>query len=149
MLPAASHAAGAGSSRGDPGGPRFRVGWRLTHARRSDRGQAPVEGCYTAAPVTATLPQSFGRYTLIERIGEGGMAEVYLAEAGVAEGLKKRVVIKKIRAEIADEPEFVRMFVAEAEIALGLNHANVVQVFDFGRVEGAFYLAMELVEGLD
>ncbi|HEY8379198.1 MAG TPA: serine/threonine-protein kinase, partial [Nannocystis sp.] len=97
----------------------------------------------------APLPQTFGRYRLLQRIGEGGMAEVYLAEVGVAEGLKKRVVIKKIRGDVADRPEFMRMFVAEAEIALGLNHANIVQVFDFGRVEGVFYLAMELVEGLD
>ncbi|WAS99507.1 serine/threonine-protein kinase [Nannocystis punicea] len=94
-------------------------------------------------------PQIFGRYTLIQRIGEGGMADVFLAEAGVAEGLKKRVVIKKIRSDVADQPEFMRMFVAEAEVALGLNHANIVQVFDFGRVGGAFYLAMELVEGVD
>jgi len=95
------------------------------------------------------LPQTFGRYTLTQRIGEGGMAEVYLAEAVVAEGLKKRVVIKKIRADVADQPEFHRMFVAEAEIALGLNHANIVQVFDFGQVHGGFFLAMELVEGVD
>lgn len=96
-----------------------------------------------------SLPHSFGRYTLTRRIGEGGMADVYLAEAIVAEGLKKRVVIKKIRADVADQPEFMRMFVAEAEIALGLNHANIVQVFDFGQVHGDFYLAMELVEGAD
>lgn len=95
------------------------------------------------------LPQSFGRYTLIQRIGEGGMAEVFLAEAVVAEGLRKRVVIKKIRGDVAGQPEFLRMFVAEAEIALGLNHANIVQVFDFGQVHGGFYLAMELVEGVD
>lgn len=97
----------------------------------------------------AALPQTFGRYTLTRRIGEGGMAEVYLAEAVVAEGLKKRVVIKKIRSDVADQREFTRMFVEEAEIALGLNHANIVQVFDFGQVHGAFYLAMELVEGVD
>mgnify|MGYP003951773403 CR=1 FL=1 len=77
------------------------------------------------------------------------MAEVYLAQVTVAEGLSKRVVVKKIRKEFADQPEFTRMFVEEAKIALGLNHANIVQVFDFGQVHGSFYLAMELVEGLD
>jgi serine/threonine protein kinase/tetratricopeptide (TPR) repeat protein len=99
--------------------------------------------------VSLALPHAFGRYTLTERIGEGGMAEVYLADVPVAEGLIKRVVIKKIRKELADQPEFTRMFVEEAKIALGLNHANIVQVFDFGQVHGSFYLAMELVEGLD
>ncbi len=77
------------------------------------------------------------------------MAEVYLAQVTVAEGLSKRVVIKKIRKELADQPEFTRMFVDEAKIALGLNHANIVQVFDFGQVHGSFYLAMELIEGVD
>ena len=95
------------------------------------------------------LPHAFGRYTLTQRIGEGGMAEVFLAQVTVAEGLSKRVVIKKIRKELADQPEFTRMFVDEAKIALGLNHANIVQVFDFGQVHGSFYLAMELIEGQD
>ena len=95
------------------------------------------------------LPHAFGRYTLTQRIGEGGMAEVFLAQVTVAEGLSKRVVIKKIRKELADQPEFTRMFVDEAKIALGLNHANIVQVFDFGQVHGGFFLAMELVEGVD
>ncbi len=96
-----------------------------------------------------TLPQAFGRYVLVQIIGEGGMAEAYFATVRVAEGLTKRVVIKKIRKEFADQPEFTRMFVEEAKIALSLNHANIVQVFDFGQVHGAFYLAMELVEGID
>jgi len=95
------------------------------------------------------LPQIFGRYVLTEVIGEGGMAEVYLANVRVAEGLTKRVVIKKIRKDFADQREFTRMFVDEAKVALSLNHANIVQVFDFGQVHGTFYLAMELVEGID
>lgn len=95
------------------------------------------------------LPQPFGRYVLTRLIGEGGMAEVYQASVRVAEGLTKWVVIKKIRKEFADEREFTRMFVDEAKIALGLNHANIVQVFDFGQVRGIFYLAMELIEGVD
>ncbi|MBL8970891.1 MAG: serine/threonine protein kinase, partial [Myxococcales bacterium] len=102
-----------------------------------------------APPVPLALPPAFGRYTLTQRIGEGGMAEVFLGQVTVAEGLSKRVVIKKIRKELADQPEFTRMFVDEAKIALGLNHANIVQVFDFGQVHGSFYLAMELIEGQD
>ncbi len=96
-----------------------------------------------------TLPHSFGRYTLTHMLGEGGMAEVYKASVRVAEGLTKWVVIKKIKREFAAEREFTRMFVDEAKIALSLNHANIVQVFDFGQIRGDFYLAMELIEGLD
>lgn len=96
-----------------------------------------------------TLPHSFGRYTLTRMLGEGGMAEVYQASVRVAEGLTKWVVIKKIKPEFAAEHEFTRMFVDEAKIALSLNHANIVQVFDFGQIRGDFYLAMELIEGLD
>ena len=98
---------------------------------------------------TPDLPRVFGRYVLRQLIGEGGMAEVYLATVQVAAGLTKRVVIKKIRQAYADHQEFTRMFVDEAKIALSLNHANIVQVFDFGQVQGAFYLAMEQVEGVD
>ncbi|GEM_PF-3818000 len=99
--------------------------------------------------MASRLPQTFGRYVLTELIGEGGMAEVYLADVRVAQGLTKRMVIKKIRKDFADQHEFTRMFVEEAKIALSLNHANIVQVFDFGQVRGTFYLAMELVDGTD
>ncbi|EDM77554.1 serine/threonine kinase PKN11 [Plesiocystis pacifica SIR-1] len=95
------------------------------------------------------LPRPFGRYVLTRLIGEGGMAEVYRASVRVAEGLTKWVVIKKIRADFADDRDFTRMFVDEAKIALSLNHANIVQVFDFGQIRGTFYLAMELIEGVD
>ncbi len=77
------------------------------------------------------------------------MAEVYLATVDVAQGLHKQVVIKKIRPEFAGDPGFTAMFVEEAKIALGLNHANLVQVFDFGEVRGQLYLAMEWVDGID
>ncbi len=99
--------------------------------------------------MTPRLPRTFGRYVLTELLGEGGMAEVYRAGVRVAEGLTKWVVIKRIRRDFADQSEFTRMFVDEAKIALSLNHANIVQVFDFGQVRGDFYLAMELIEGLD
>ncbi|PRP98123.1 serine/threonine-protein kinase [Enhygromyxa salina] len=99
--------------------------------------------------MTDDLPRPFGRYVLTRVIGEGGMAEVYQASVRVAEGLTKWVVIKRIRADFADDRDFTRMFVDEAKIALSLNHANIVQVFDFGQIRGTFYLAMELIEGVD
>ena len=78
--------------------------------------------------------EQFGKYSLIRSIGTGGMAEVFLARTTVAQGLNKQLVIKKIHPAFARSRQFVAMFVDEAKIALGLNHPNIVQVFDFGAV---------------
>ncbi|MDB4954331.1 MAG: serine/threonine protein kinase with repeat [Myxococcales bacterium] len=93
--------------------------------------------------------EQFGKYTLIRKIGTGGMAEVYLARTVVAQGLNKTLVIKKIHTAYARSRQFVTMFVDEAKIALGLNHPNIIQVFDFGAVGDTYFLAMEYVEGID
>ena len=63
------------------------------------------------------------------------------------EGFEKEVVIKRIRPVSPDDPDFVQMFIAEARLALRLNHANVVQIFDFDKHEDTYYLAMEYVRG--
>jgi eukaryotic-like serine/threonine-protein kinase len=93
--------------------------------------------------------EQFGKYQLIRRIGAGGMAEVFLARTSVAQGLTKQLVIKKIHPAFARSRQFAAMFVDEARIALGLNHPNIVQVFDFGQMGETYFLAMEYVEGLD
>src|SRR3954452_22693905 len=93
--------------------------------------------------------EQFGKYSLIRKIGTGGMAEVFLARTMVAQGLNKILVIKKIHTAYARSRQFVTMFVDEAKIALGLNHPNIIQVFDFGAVGDTYFLAMEYVEGLD
>ncbi len=93
--------------------------------------------------------EQFGKYTLIRKIGTGGMAEVFLARHPVAQGLNKTLVIKKIHTAYARSPQFGAMFRDEAMIALGLNHPNIIQVFDYGQVGDTFFLAMEYVEGLD
>ncbi len=93
--------------------------------------------------------EQFGKYTLIRKIGTGGMAEVFLARTTVAQGLNKTLVIKKIHTAYARSKQFVTMFVDEAKIALGLNHPNIIQVFDFGAVGDTYFLAMEHVEGID
>jgi len=93
--------------------------------------------------------EQFGKYSLIRKIGTGGMAEVFLARTTVAQGLNKTLVIKKIHTAYARSRQFVTMFVDEAKIALGLNHPNIVQVFDFGAVADTYFLAMEYVEGVD
>nr|WP_242593252.1 serine/threonine-protein kinase [Corallococcus exiguus] len=75
------------------------------------------------------------------------MAEIFLCTARGPEGFEKEVVIKRVRAFLASDPDFVQMFIAEARLASRLNHANVVQIFDFDKHEDTYYLAMEYVRG--
>ncbi len=89
------------------------------------------------------------RYELLDRIAVGGMAEVFRAKALGAHGFEKTLAIKKIIPELAKDPEFEERFIVEAKLAVGLSHANVVQVMDFGRFAGTLFIAMELVDGLD
>jgi serine/threonine protein kinase/tetratricopeptide (TPR) repeat protein len=94
-------------------------------------------------------PETFGRYALLEKIGQGGMADVFRAKSYGVEGFEKVLVIKRILPKLAREPKFVEMFVREAKLSVRLSHANVVQVFDLGRVGDALFIAMEYVHGLD
>lgn len=89
----------------------------------------------------------FGKYLLLERLGAGGMAEVFLAKSAGASGINKFVAIKRILPQHSDNEEFVDMFKEEAKIAVNLNHSNVVSIFDFGFERKQFYLAMEYFEG--
>jgi serine/threonine protein kinase len=91
----------------------------------------------------------FGKYHLLERLGRGGMAEVWKAKALGPMGYARKLVVKRILPELACDDEFVRMFVAEARLSASLNHRNIVQVYEFGDVAGEFYLAMEWVHGRD
>ena len=97
-------------------------------------------------PVT---PERFGRYVLLDRIGEGGMAEVFRAIMPGAEGFKRTLVVKRIHSQHGQSARFVDMFVHEARIGAMLNHPNIVQVYDFGNVDGHFFLAMEYLCGRD
>ncbi|MFW5878754.1 MAG: serine/threonine-protein kinase [Myxococcota bacterium] len=89
----------------------------------------------------------FGRYILKRRLAKGGMAEVFLADYQATRGLKKPVVLKKILPAFADDERFVQMFIDEARISVELSHGNIAQVFDFGEIDGEYFLAMELVRG--
>ncbi len=75
------------------------------------------------------------------------MAEIFLASSFGPEGFEKQVVIKRIRPTFADDASFVEMFVSEARLVSKLNHANIVQIFDFDRHDDTFYIAMEYVRG--
>ena len=94
-------------------------------------------------------PQQFGKYLLTERIGSGGMAEIFRATAFGVEGFTKEICIKRILPTLSSDQTFVNMFIDEAKIAVSLHHANVVQVFDLGRIGEHYFIAMELVRGRD
>src|SRR5919109_1736040 len=85
-----------------------------------------------------------GRYRLLERIGSGGMADVWAAEDT---HLGRRVAIKILHHRFSQDREFVERFRREAEAAASLQHPNVVNVFDRGELDGTFYIAMEYLEG--
>ncbi|WP_420718337.1 protein kinase domain-containing protein [Pyxidicoccus sp. MSG2] len=89
----------------------------------------------------------FGRYELQDPIGRGGMAETWRARLMGAAGVTKSVLIKKVLPEFADDEAFISMFISEARISATLSHGNVAQVFDFGQVDGNYFLAMEFVDG--
>jgi eukaryotic-like serine/threonine-protein kinase len=101
------------------------------------------------------LNETFGRYRLLDRLGEGGMAEVFKAKSFGVEGFEKVLVIKRILPTLAEQDRFVDMFVHEAKLAVRLSHANIVQVFDLGRIDHpngdptSYFIAMEYVPGLD
>lgn len=89
----------------------------------------------------------FGKYQLLERVATGPVSEVFQAKSHGVEGFEKVVVIKRLRAELADEADFIQAFIDSAKKAVMLSHANVVQVFDLGQEQGCYYLAMEHVAG--
>lgn len=120
----------------------------------------PAEG----ASAGDGLPRTFGRYTLFEQIGKGGMAQIYLARAETELGATRLAVVKQILPAFADDPRFAEMLIHEAKLAARLGHRRIVQVFDLGKheppvssaSEGAppsadaqLYIAMEYVEGFD
>jgi len=98
--------------------------------------------------VSGPSPQRIGRYLLLERLGVGGMAEVYLAQQAGAAGFQKLVVLKRILPHLAADRQFVEMFAREAKVAARVSHANVVQIFELGEEGGEFYIAMEYLDGL-
>lgn len=95
------------------------------------------------------VPVDFGRYRLEERLAVGGMAEIFRAKTFGVHGFEKTIVIKRILPRLSEDREFVDLFIDEARVMTQLNHPKIVQVYDFGEVEGQLFIAMEYVEGLD
>lgn len=94
-------------------------------------------------------PRQFGKYTLLEKIGTGGMAEIFKAVSRGAGDFQKVLVIKRILVRYSRDPAFVKMFKDEALITAPLQHANIVSIYEFDQVDGQYYLAMDLVNGVD
>ena len=93
--------------------------------------------------------QRFGKYLLLSRIAQGGMAELYQAKLVGDEGFEKLIAIKKILPHLAEETNLVKSFIDEAKLAAFLQHPNIVQIYDFGSVNSTYYIAMEYLYGKD
>jgi serine/threonine-protein kinase len=89
----------------------------------------------------------FGRYQLLGRIAKGGMAEIFLARE-TARGVSRHVVIKRVIQRVAADPTFIRMFLDEARLVMRLNHPNVCHIYEFGQLDGSYFIAMEHVHGM-
>ena len=112
---------------------------------------APPRVVAPAAPPRRVTPApgQFGRYQLLEKIGSGGMAEVFKARMRGEGGFEKIVAIKRIVPHMAANDAFITMFIDEAKLAAQLNHNNITHIFDLGKVDAWHYIAMEFVEGKD
>ena len=98
------------------------------------------------------LPQEgelYGKYQLVEKIATGGMAEVFRATSASIGGFEKLVALKRILPHLSTDAEFVSLFIDEAKLTVALTHGNIVQVFDFGRIDNNYFIAMEFVDGRD
>jgi serine/threonine protein kinase len=91
----------------------------------------------------------FGEYILHDRIGAGGMAEIFLATAEGIAGFERRLVIKRILPTFSGDDQFVRMFIEEAKLCEDLKHPNIVEVYDLGEIDSQYFIAMEYVDGRD
>ena len=99
--------------------------------------------------MTVADTRTFGPYEIVRRLGVGGMAETFLALRRGLHGVEQRVCLKRVLPAFAADPSFLRQFEREASIASTLRYTGIVAVVEFGDVEGAKYLALELVDGID
>src|SRR5262245_52739592 len=108
----------------------------------------PTPKSTSKAGATA-FPTRFGSYILDQKLGRGGMAEVFKARVAGLGGFEKVVCIKRVLPHLAEDRQFIQMFIQEAKLSARLTHPNIVQVFDLGEVDGLFYMALEFVRGSD
>jgi serine/threonine protein kinase len=103
----------------------------------------------TPAPWVSSALIPFGKYFLVQKLAEGGMAEIFLAKQVGAEGFERDVVLKLMLNHLSIQPELVHMFLDEAKLAARLLHPNVVQILDLGMIDGRYYICMEYLAGED
>jgi len=96
-----------------------------------------------------TEPIQFGKYSLFELIGRGGMAEVYKGRIQGPAGFERTFVVKRILPHLSDDPNFIKMFVEEAKLSARLAHPNIVHIFELGAVDGEYFISMEYIKGHD
>jgi serine/threonine protein kinase len=111
-----------------------------------------AEAAAPAARDRAATPAGeihYGPYRLLQRIAVGGMAEVFRAKRTGVEGFEKVVAVKRILPHLSDNKEFVDMFIDEAKMVAGLTHPNIVQIFDLGKIDRTYFIAMDYVHGRD
>ncbi len=106
-------------------------------------------GSSDGASYRGEFPVAFGRYLLLKRLSRGGMGEIFVAKVGEIQGFEKFVIIKKILPQLAENDDFITRFIDEAQVAIKLNHVNIAQVFEVGRVDGEYFLAIEFIDGRD
>ena len=95
----------------------------------------------------ADVLKKFGKYFLLDRLAQGGMAEIFRARLASVDGAGRIIVIKRIQAGFGSNSEFLQMFKSEIKVTMGFNHPNIAQLYDFGEEESQPYIAMELVDG--
>ncbi len=101
------------------------------------------------SPQSRVRTTPFGKYLLLDRIAVGGMAEVFLAKSFGIEGFEKIIAVKRILPTMAEDEDFIEMFIDEAKIAGHLNHANIVPIYELGKIGDSHYIAMEYIWGKD
>ncbi len=101
------------------------------------------------SPAATRDTTRFGKYRLVDRLAVGGMAEIFLAHETGSDGYEKPVVLKRIRPHLTKEASFVKMFLNEARLAAQLNHPNIVQIYDLGKMGESYFIAMEYIFGRD
>lgn len=97
--------------------------------------------------MSAVYPLFAEKYELVQQLSAGGMGEVFLARQKGLSGIDKTVVVKRILRSLVEDPDFVSMFLDEARIAADLRHPNIVTIFEVGKADGIYYIAMEYLEG--
>ena len=122
---------------------------------KGGRGPRAAATTFTDVDVLASLAsyppmkRRFGRYVELRSLAAGGMGEIVLVEHTGLSGFSKRVAVKRIRASLARDRAYVELFLNEARLGSFLNHPNIVHIFDVGHEDGALWLVMEYVDGVD